>query len=264
MTICNAHRDAVQSGKPGYIDPQSGLFVMTESYLRSRGRCCGNGCRHCPFGRSRPEEEFHEQNELILPPDMDCLPEDCVTLFWSGGKDSYLAYLKLAETEANILLCTTYANGMVGHQEIPVENIAAQAKYLNRPLLLIALKNDETYEHRVSNALEELNVERLAFGDLHLEEIKDWRVRFFSRYTLLLPIWKVPYPELLKVLWQAEGVPIVSAVGDHVDPSIDIQVGEEFNLEFIEKIQPYNIDIMGENGEFHTEITFASSQHCTQ
>jgi hypothetical protein len=31
------------------MDPQSGKFVLTSFYLASRGRCCGNGCRHCPW-----------------------------------------------------------------------------------------------------------------------------------------------------------------------------------------------------------------------
>jgi hypothetical protein len=43
------HRDACKAGKSGYIDPESGLFVMTSHYLRERGYCCGSGCRHCPF-----------------------------------------------------------------------------------------------------------------------------------------------------------------------------------------------------------------------
>ena len=35
-------------GKDFYIDP-SGLMVLTESYHLSKGFCCGNGCRHCPY-----------------------------------------------------------------------------------------------------------------------------------------------------------------------------------------------------------------------
>lgn len=34
-----------------YFD--KGLMVLTESYLRSRGYCCGSGCRHCPY----PEDQ---------------------------------------------------------------------------------------------------------------------------------------------------------------------------------------------------------------
>ena len=153
MSHIEEHRQAVQKGQSGYIDSSTGLFVMTETYLRSRGKCCGNGCRHCPFGRSLPEGQTTDDNQLILPSSMTSLPTDCITLFWSGGKDSYLAYLELQKTKKHILLCTTYANGMVGHQEIPVERIIDQAKQLDVPLLLIALKSNERYEHRVSNAL---------------------------------------------------------------------------------------------------------------
>lgn len=44
-----AHRAAVEAGEPGYLDPETGLFVMTAAYLAARGTCCGSGCRHCPF-----------------------------------------------------------------------------------------------------------------------------------------------------------------------------------------------------------------------
>jgi 23S rRNA (cytidine1920-2'-O)/16S rRNA (cytidine1409-2'-O)-methyltransferase len=28
---------------------ESGLMVLTEYFLKDRGYCCGNGCRHCPY-----------------------------------------------------------------------------------------------------------------------------------------------------------------------------------------------------------------------
>ena len=31
-----------------YIDA-SGFYVFTEKYLKERGYCCENGCRHCPY-----------------------------------------------------------------------------------------------------------------------------------------------------------------------------------------------------------------------
>lgn len=49
QAIIDAHRDAVLAGDPGYIDPTSGLFVMTSRFLEDRGFCCDNGCRHCPY-----------------------------------------------------------------------------------------------------------------------------------------------------------------------------------------------------------------------
>ena len=38
--------------KDYYIDT-SGLLVMTESFLKKRGFCCKNNCRHCPY-REKP------------------------------------------------------------------------------------------------------------------------------------------------------------------------------------------------------------------
>lgn len=45
------HRHAVQMAPPRdtYIDPDSGYSVFTQAYLKRRP-CCGNGCRHCPWG----------------------------------------------------------------------------------------------------------------------------------------------------------------------------------------------------------------------
>lgn len=43
-----AHGAAVENGQQGYIDPFTGLFVMTASHLAARP-CCENRCRHCPW-----------------------------------------------------------------------------------------------------------------------------------------------------------------------------------------------------------------------
>lgn len=34
-------------GEDYYLE--KGQIIMTEEYLRKRGKCCGSGCRHCPF-----------------------------------------------------------------------------------------------------------------------------------------------------------------------------------------------------------------------
>ena len=28
---------------------ENGLYVFTAHYLKTRGFCCGNNCRHCPY-----------------------------------------------------------------------------------------------------------------------------------------------------------------------------------------------------------------------
>lgn len=47
--ILSAHRTAVESGEPGYLDPVTGLFVLTAAEHVRRGHCCANDCRHCPY-----------------------------------------------------------------------------------------------------------------------------------------------------------------------------------------------------------------------
>jgi hypothetical protein len=44
-----AHDAAGAAGAETYRDPESGLLVMTAAALAARGRCCGSGCRHCPY-----------------------------------------------------------------------------------------------------------------------------------------------------------------------------------------------------------------------
>ena len=44
-----AHEAACARGLHGYLDPESRLFAMSEVGLRAQRRCCGSGCRHCPY-----------------------------------------------------------------------------------------------------------------------------------------------------------------------------------------------------------------------
>jgi hypothetical protein len=36
---------------------EDGLMVLTAHFLRERGYCCGNGCRHCPYGEDEKQGE---------------------------------------------------------------------------------------------------------------------------------------------------------------------------------------------------------------
>lgn len=47
--ILRRHAAAVAAGDAGYLDPGSGLFVLTAQFLADRGTCCDKGCRHCPY-----------------------------------------------------------------------------------------------------------------------------------------------------------------------------------------------------------------------
>ncbi|MEV2242415.1 DUF5522 domain-containing protein [Micromonospora sp. NPDC049891] len=47
--ILTVHAAALAAGDAGYLDPDTGLFVLTAGFLAGRGTCCGRGCRHCPY-----------------------------------------------------------------------------------------------------------------------------------------------------------------------------------------------------------------------
>ncbi len=48
-----------------YYFNKDGLMVLTEKYLKERGFCCGNGCRHCPYNY----EQVPEPKRSILRED---------------------------------------------------------------------------------------------------------------------------------------------------------------------------------------------------
>jgi hypothetical protein len=47
--VVEAHAGALHAGADTYVDPRSGLTVLTAGYLARRGSCCDSGCRHCPY-----------------------------------------------------------------------------------------------------------------------------------------------------------------------------------------------------------------------
>jgi len=36
-----------EQGKDYYLE--NGRIILTERYLKKRGKCCSSGCRHCPY-----------------------------------------------------------------------------------------------------------------------------------------------------------------------------------------------------------------------
>jgi hypothetical protein len=49
--ILDAHAGALRRGSMTYVDPPTGLSVLTAGYLQVRGSCCRCDCRHCPYLR---------------------------------------------------------------------------------------------------------------------------------------------------------------------------------------------------------------------
>ncbi|MBC7530324.1 MAG: hypothetical protein H7318_02035 [Oligoflexus sp.] len=39
------------------IDEATGYLIFTREYHLKRGSCCESGCRHCPYGYKKKDEE---------------------------------------------------------------------------------------------------------------------------------------------------------------------------------------------------------------
>jgi|AntRauTorcE11897_2_1112592.scaffolds.fasta_scaffold02828_7 diphthamide synthase (EF-2-diphthine--ammonia ligase) len=182
-------------------------------------------------------------------------------LFWSGGKDSFLALRYLQDsTGDDPVLLTTFddESSRVPHQSIPIETIRRQAMDLGLILYTVPISYPASNIEYIDALKAHLgqfpfDVQHLVFGDLHLQDIREWREEQFGAmgYDLLFPIWQIPYYELFDRL-EDEVVEIrISAVMDKYSDLI--KPGTLFNRRFAESL-PEEIDKMGESGEFHTEI----------
>lgn len=184
-------------------------------------------------------------------------------LFWSGGKDSYLAleFFGQKYSTENLSLLTTFnhKNKKIPHQELPISTIEQQARTIDLDLHKVPIPPDcpnKEYLERVSKKLIELEpVRYLIFGDWHLQDIRQWREEVFGEmgYKCLFPIWKKSLDELLSILLLKPVKIKISAVDEQYEQFI--RVRENYNQRFVQQL-PKQIDPMGENGEFHTEVIF--------
>ena len=182
-------------------------------------------------------------------------------LFWSGGKDSYLALLEWQkQSRPDPVLITTYddVSGVVPYQEIPVSRIQRQALHLELPLITIPLSypvDNQSYLSalKVEFTTAPFSVKDLIFGDLHLQDIREWREKEFGKlgFQTHFPIWNKSPAELLSML---DDQPVEIRIRSVSEEYRDfIKPGTLFNQKFIKSL-PDSVDPFGEYGEFHTEV----------
>jgi diphthamide synthase (EF-2-diphthine--ammonia ligase) len=96
-------------------------------------------------------------------------------------------------------------------------------------------------------------VTAVAFGDLFLQDVRDYRIRQLQGSGLepLFPVWQIPTGQLSRDLIAAG----VKAKVTCVDPSRVAKsfAGREYDLRLLNAL-PAGADPCGENGEFHTFV----------
>lgn len=186
-----------------------------------------------------------------------------VLLSWSSGKDcAWALHVLRQDPDVEVVgLLTTFNEEVdrVAMHAVRRSLVEAQASAVGLPLWSVPLpwpcSNDE-YERRMSEVIARAGdegVDQIAFGDLFLEDVRDYRVRQLSGTGIepLFPIWgtAAETPRLAEEMLSAG----VRAVLTCVDPA---QLpgefgGRSYDARLLADL-PAGVDPCGERGEFHT------------
>jgi uncharacterized protein (TIGR00290 family) len=186
-----------------------------------------------------------------------------VVLSWSSGKDSAWALHLLRQSQELeiVALLTTFNRSAdrVAMHAVRRALVEAQAERIGLPLWTIDLPwpcSNDVYEDLMGGAVRRAvteGVSAIAFGDLFLEEIRQYRERQLSGTGIepLFPLWRMPTENLAR---EMIGAGVKSRV-TCVDPKkLDRSfASREFDAKFLNELPP-TVDPCGENGEFHTFV----------
>jgi uncharacterized protein (TIGR00290 family) len=186
-----------------------------------------------------------------------------VLLSWSSGKDSawtlhLLRERAVLQVAALVTTFNTEANRVAMHA-VRRALVESQAERTNLPLWPVELPwpcSNSQYEDRMRAVCQRATAEgitAIAFGDLFLQDVRDYRVRQLQGTGLepLFPLWQIPTGDLARDMIAAG----VKAKITCVNPSMLAKsfAGHDFNRAFLRAL-PQGIDPCGENGEFHTFV----------
>ncbi len=180
---------------------------------------------------------------------------------WSSGKDSALTLYKiLKNAEYKIEYLVTSVNQQfqrISMHGVRVELLEAQAKSIGIPLKIIQISEMPTmeiYDTIMAQTLSEFKKEGIThsvFGDIFLEDLRKYREDQLAKigFEGVFPLWKIPTKDLIQEFISLGFKTIVVCVNErYLDKSF---VGRIIDQDFINDL-PENVDVCGENGEFHT------------
>lgn len=190
------------------------------------------------------------------------MPKPQKALFnWSSGKDSALALYKILQnTDFQIECLLTSVNQQyqrISMHGIRVELLHKQTQSIGIPLKILEvpeMPTMEVYEKVMTEVLTELKdngITHSVFGDIFLEDLRQYRENQLEKIGLkgVFPIWKIPTQDLIQEFISLGFKTIVVCVNEkYLDKSF---VGRIIDQDFINDL-PENVDVCGENGEFHT------------
>ena len=178
---------------------------------------------------------------------------------WSGGKDSALAlYHCLQNPELDIKYLVTTINDAVDRismHGVRTELLIKQAESIGIPLYQIRLPEMpgmEAYDRIIQKHLEHFRNEGIThsiFGDIFLEDLRKYRDERLAEVgmTGIYPLWKRDTNELINEFFDLDFETVIACTQERLERI----VGKEVTPELIMSL-PDDVDVCGENGEFHT------------
>lgn len=182
-------------------------------------------------------------------------------LSWSSGKDSAWA-LHVLQRDPLIdvvgLFCTVNkVFDRVAMHGVRVVLLQQQAASVGLPLYIIEIPfpcSNSEYEAAMTSFIDKArkeNIEHFAFGDLFLEDVRQYRETNLNGtgITPVFPLWGIPTKQLSSEMIDGG----LRAVITCLDPKrlSDKFAGREYNVSFLNDL-PESVDPCGEYGEFHT------------
>lgn len=186
-----------------------------------------------------------------------------VALSWSGGKDGAMALHTLRESAdyAVELLLTTVdeTTGLVPMHGIGGELLNGQAEQVGCPIEIVELPpmpSNEVYEERMSEVFDELKadgVDTVAFGDLFLEDVRDFRKKQVEEAGMraVFPLWGTDTEALSRRFVDEGWRAVITCVDtERLDAEFAARAYDGRLLDDL----PDGVDPCAENGEFHTFV----------
>lgn len=186
-----------------------------------------------------------------------------IALSWSSGKDSaWTLHVLRQNPEIQIVALITTFNEQfdrVAMHAVRRSLVEQQAAAAGIPLWPVPLPwpcPNEEYERRmraVCDRARNEGVEAVAFGDLFLAEVREYREKQLAPTGLhsLFPLWHRDTALLAEKMMDAGLQAKITCVDPKVlDPSF---AGRDWNRAFLRDL-PEGVDPCGENGEFHSFV----------
>ena len=182
-------------------------------------------------------------------------------LWWSSGKDSaWSLHVLNSEKRYRVTGLVTTINAAfhrVAMHGVRESILAVQARRSGLPLHLASLPYpcpngayEAAFEASVA-AARRARVSCMAFGDLFLEDVRDYRLGLLadSGIQALFPLWGQPTAALARSMIAGGLKARVTCVDPQQLPGTF--AGRSYDEAFLSDL-PGNVDPCGENGEFHT------------